>query len=110
MTATSRAPGRAALVVQRLAAAALALLARAERPEVLRRLGHRVGEELHLHAPRGASRANESARVRGPTATDLDVEEDARIRHGHEKRTQPKHRKMAGRRQRIKPPNLENAP
>jgi hypothetical protein len=57
-----------ALVVERLPGLAHALLARAQRAEVLRGLGHLVGVQLH-HDParRGAA--------------DGHVEEDARVRH-----------------------------
>merc|ERR1719379_3228576 len=59
---------RAALEVQRLAALAGALLTRAQRTEVLRRLRHRVREELHDDAP-------------GALAADGHVEVDLRVRH-----------------------------
>lgn len=56
------------LVVERLAGAAVPLLAGAERAKVLRRLGHDVGEELH-HDPSGR------------LAADGHVEENLRVRH-----------------------------
>ena len=55
-----------ALVVERLAALAHALLARAERAEVLDRLGHDVAVQAHDDAARGR-------------AADGDVEEDLRV-------------------------------
>lgn len=54
----------AALVVQRLAGLADPLLARAQRPEVLGRLGHHVVVQLERHPP-------------GRLAADGDVKEDA---------------------------------
>ena len=54
-----------ALVVERLAALAHALLARAERAEVLDGLGHDVAVEAHHHSS-------------GRGAADGDVEEDLR--------------------------------
>ena len=54
-----------ALVVERLAGFTDTLLARAERAEVLHRLGHDVAVEAHHHSPGGG-------------AADGDVEEDLR--------------------------------
>lgn len=61
-----------ALKVKRLTGATRSLLARAQSPEILSRLGHDISTQRHLNATKVIARAS------------LDVEEDHRIGHDFE--------------------------